>query len=340
MAAPRVAIACQGGGSHTAFTAGALSTLLRPPRDAEVVGLSGTSGGAVCALLAWNGLVAGRRDPTDRLRAFWREVAASDPLDWLVNEAIVGTLRFWGHWVSPETSPYELPLALVPNRLPELLERYAEPDQLAARVGDPAHPLLLISAVNVLSGDLVTFRGGGPLPRSAANWRPVTLEAVVASSAVPNLSRAVVIDGEPYWDGLYAQNPPLRELLDTEPDELWIIQINPATTAELPKRPSAIRDRRNELSGNLSLQQEIYFIEKVNELIATGMLSEAGLRKYRHVEVRTLEMSPRLSAGLDYESEGDRRPELLRELAADGRRQAEAFLRGREAPTRLGPPPR
>jgi NTE family protein len=338
MAAARVAIACQGGGSHTAFTAGALSRLLRPPRDAEVVGCSGTSGGAICALLAWNGIVAGRADPTDRLRAFWRDVAASEPLDWVVNETAVNALRFWGNWVSPETSPYELPQALFPARLPELLERYAEPDELAGRVSDPALPLLLISAVNVLSGDLVTFRGGGPLPRSATNWRPVTLDAVIASTAVPSLARAVEIDGEPYWDGLYAQNPPLRELLDTEPDELWIIQINPATTAELPKRPAAIRDRRNELSGNLSLQQEIYFIEKVNELIATGMLSEAGRRRYRHVEIRTIEMSPRLAAGLDFESKLDRRPELLRELAADGRRQAEAFLRGREAPTRLGPP--
>ena len=61
----RVAIACQGGGSHTAFTAGVLSRLLDggvldggvPDGDEldggyEIVGLSGTSGGAVCALLA------------------------------------------------------------------------------------------------------------------------------------------------------------------------------------------------------------------------------------------------------------------------------------------------
>jgi NTE family protein len=41
----RVAIACQGGGSHTAFTAGALSRLLARSRGFDVVGLSGTSGG-------------------------------------------------------------------------------------------------------------------------------------------------------------------------------------------------------------------------------------------------------------------------------------------------------
>src|SRR3712207_4612326 len=57
----RVAIACQGGGSHTAFTAGVLKKFLRSEefKRYEVVGLSGTSGGAVCALLAWHNLLRG-----------------------------------------------------------------------------------------------------------------------------------------------------------------------------------------------------------------------------------------------------------------------------------------
>jgi len=55
----RVAIACQGGGSHTAFTSGVLKRLLRAEESKryEVVGLSGASGGAVCALLAWHNLL-------------------------------------------------------------------------------------------------------------------------------------------------------------------------------------------------------------------------------------------------------------------------------------------
>jgi len=48
----KVAIACQGGGSHAAFAAGVLSGLLsgedgdRFDRDCRLVALSGTSGGA------------------------------------------------------------------------------------------------------------------------------------------------------------------------------------------------------------------------------------------------------------------------------------------------------
>jgi NTE family protein len=55
----RVVIACQGGGSHTAFTAGVLKRLLGADEltGYQVAGLSGTSGGAVCALLAWYALL-------------------------------------------------------------------------------------------------------------------------------------------------------------------------------------------------------------------------------------------------------------------------------------------
>ena len=44
-----IAIACQGGGSHTAFTGGVLQALLRniDPARHRITGISGTSGGAL-----------------------------------------------------------------------------------------------------------------------------------------------------------------------------------------------------------------------------------------------------------------------------------------------------
>ncbi|HXU63430.1 MAG TPA: patatin-like phospholipase family protein, partial [Polyangia bacterium] len=51
MSKKKIAIACQGGGSQCAFVAGALETLLaRGVQDRfRIVGLSGTSGGALTA---------------------------------------------------------------------------------------------------------------------------------------------------------------------------------------------------------------------------------------------------------------------------------------------------
>ncbi len=81
----KVAIACQGGGAQTAFTAGALAYLLTEFANAkqqgehpqfEIVALSGTSGGAVCASLAWWDLVLeriGSKKPDElKVSCFWR----------------------------------------------------------------------------------------------------------------------------------------------------------------------------------------------------------------------------------------------------------------------------
>ena len=77
-----IAIACQGGGSHTAFTAGALRTLLTKD-DSRITALSGTSGGAVCAFLAWSALLDGgeraRATAADRLEKYWNDVKAEPP---------------------------------------------------------------------------------------------------------------------------------------------------------------------------------------------------------------------------------------------------------------------
>src|SRR3954447_25954870 len=84
----RVAIACQGGGSHTAFTAGVLGRLLSADEldEYRVVGLSGTSGGAVCALLAWSALLDGDpRAGKERLEGFWADNAAGGPVETAIN---------------------------------------------------------------------------------------------------------------------------------------------------------------------------------------------------------------------------------------------------------------
>jgi NTE family protein len=99
----RVVIACQGGGSHTAFTAGALKRLLgaKELTGYQVAGLSGTSGGAVCALLAWYALLDD--DPVGAgrlLDRFWADNSARGPVDMLVN-TWVQWAGAWQDWAVP-----------------------------------------------------------------------------------------------------------------------------------------------------------------------------------------------------------------------------------------------
>ena len=116
-----------------------------------------------------------------------------------------------------------------------------------------------------------------------------TSAVILASAAVPTLFRAVRQGGHLYWDGLFAHYPPVRDLPDAArgegvdgcaPNELWVIMINPMRQQREPKRMDDIRDRRNELAANISFQQEIYFIGKMNELAAWDLLADQVKKKY------------------------------------------------------------
>src|SRR4051794_41806991 len=100
-----VAIACQAGASHTAFTGGVLQRLLADG-DHRVVGLSGTSGGAVCALLAWYGLLTGGAAEAGRLlERFWEDNAATSLGDAAANAWLVGLARLEGRGALPGGGP-------------------------------------------------------------------------------------------------------------------------------------------------------------------------------------------------------------------------------------------
>jgi NTE family protein len=70
----RVALALQGGGSHGAFTWGVLDRLLREP-DLEIVGISGTSAGAMNAGMLADGLRRGGPEQArSALCSYWEDV--------------------------------------------------------------------------------------------------------------------------------------------------------------------------------------------------------------------------------------------------------------------------
>src|SRR3954471_6343823 len=313
----RVAIACQGGGSHTAFTAGVLKRLLRERllETHEIVGLSGTSGGAVCAWLAWSALGRGEPERAGRLLdAFWRDNSARSPYAQLVNAWVVWASSLQNTVANPSLSPYDNPLAAsVLQDFGALLERHVAGD---GGVDRATAPLLLVGAVDVLSGEFRAFN---------SRREEISVDMVLASAAIPTLFRAVHVGTGTYWDGLFSQNPPIRELLDARPDELWVIQGNPSEREHEPRTVAEIADRRNELSGNLSLHQELRFVEKIDQLLEAGLLTPDG--KYRKVMVRILELvRSRVSRSLGTASKLNRDPAFIRELMEHGEARAGEFL--------------
>ncbi|MDS0259297.1 patatin-like phospholipase family protein [Haloarcula sp. S1CR25-12] len=311
----RVAIACQGGGSHTAFTAGVLRTLLENWDDSyRLVGISGTSGGAFNALAVWYGLVTDGPDrASDIVTALWDDLAATGVTDRLANSWVTGLSRLGsGGFPLPAISPYQLAGPEVgKERIRTILERYIDFEAIPGYCKRSA-PELVVGTVDLNAGVFETFVD-----------EAVTVEAVLASAAVPNLFRAVDIHGHLHWDGLFSQNPPVKDLMDVPPDrkpeELWIIQVNPQSFEGEPRTVETIADRRNQLSGNLSLNQEVRFVEKVNEWVADGTLPAD---RFNHIDVHRIQLDRQLG----YATKVDRSPAFLDELRELGRERARAFL--------------
>ena len=357
---PKVAVACQGGGMHAAFEVGVLTEILKDvERDRfELVGLSGTSAGALCALMVWLGLAPKNGHPgsaraaIEKLNGFWDGFVARTTAEKILNFCSFFAFRAQEMEVlglkAPVfgLSPFGAITKGVTAGLPLLgiRKQYFDFDDLL----DEACPefngvkwpnvttRLLLGASEVVNGYETVFDSDvnkGAQAEEVNRWRkrlPLTLRGVAASGTMPDFREAERIDGGYYWDGLYSQNPPVREFLasvgkEDRPDELWIARINPQQWPEPPKSSAEILDRKNELMGNLSLNKELDFVLTVNGWI-TKYSKEAFAGDHKHVTVRTIKMKAETADELRCSSKFDRRRDFIDLLREEGRAVARDWL--------------
>jgi NTE family protein len=181
--APSLNLALQGGGAHGAFTWGVLDRLLEAGRF-RYEGISGTSAGAINAVVLASGwLAGGAAGAQASLAALWHQVAEmACPLhrSGLPHAALDATTQL--------LSPYQLnPLDINPLR--DLLERLVDFERLRR----DRSLKLFIAATTLRTGTLRMFEN-----------RELSADAVLASACLPWLHQAVEIEGEAYWDGGYS----------------------------------------------------------------------------------------------------------------------------------------
>jgi NTE family protein len=256
-----VELALQGGGSHGAFTWGVLDRLLEEERI-EIAGVSGTSAGAMNAVVLAAGLLEGGREGArEALRRFWVRVgqaAGFNPM------RLNPFAAFFGEMMSRVWSPYQFnPFNLNPLR--DILAQSVDFERL--RVHDT--PRVFVSATAVATGKRRVFRR-----------EELDADRVMASACLPMLFQAVTIEGEAYWDGGYVGNPALLPLVRESPaHDLIIVQINPVMRAAVPTRAQDIMDRINEISFNSSLVHEMQAIALLKRLI-----EDEGVPGHRYKE--------------------------------------------------------
>ena len=389
MAARKIAIACQGGGTHAAFSWGVLTEILQAKKawDAasdggdtfDITALSGTSAGALCAMATWYGLVPNKADPDcgtvdkaiDRLDFLWTVFAATSPIEHFHNQMMGNLLAMKAKGVPfPGANPNGVQgemalsgLAMLGARpeylgFPALLQAVCPHfDSIDWEKVSTADRRVVVGAIEVISGNFEVFDSDKTLEimglhpdgekieqYNTTRWRmrrPFTFEGVAASGTLPELLPAQTISNTVfptcvpgktvtrdafYWDGLYSQNPPVRDLLDSpkkedKPDEIWVVRINPQEMHTLSDGMNLedIRDRENDLAGNLSLNQELDHILTVNRWLDRYGAANPPLDKLKKVTVRTIKMPEDIAWGMSHTTKFDRSPRHLAHLSDVGR---------------------
>jgi NTE family protein len=317
----RVNLALQGGGAHGAFTWGVLDQLLTDDR-LSIEGISGTSAGAVNAVMLADGLArGGREEARKRLADFWRAASSTGNLPALQREALQRLLSFtplegtpvqaWFNALSRYFSPYDVnPLNI--NPLKDLIEHFVDFEALHA-----CRDLqIFISATNVQTGRVRIF------PREK-----ITADAVMASACLPLLFRAVEIDGVPYWDGGYRGNPVIFPFFrTTNAEDVLVVQINPLVRHETPTSSSEIMNRINEITFNSPLIDEYRAIDFVARLIDQGRLPRGtGPGEYRRINVHRIVLE-RFGTHFDAFSKLSTDFDFFEMLQVSGKRAARRFM--------------
>ena len=179
-----------------------------------------------------------------RSRAFWSAVGSQLPFELLMvgptdSPGLAPGLRALMHWTRL-LSPYQLnPLGLNPLR-----------DVLVAQIDfellrSSRAPRLFIAATHANTGRLRLFVNAD-----------LSVDAALASACLPTVHHAVMIDGEPYWDGGYSANPALFPLVRSGVADLLIVSLSPLDYGELPTSAEDIRARALEFTFNASFLRE------------------------------------------------------------------------------------
>jgi NTE family protein len=159
----------------------------------------------------------------------------------------------------------------------------------------------------------------------------LSADAILASACLPQLHRAVEIDGAFYWDGGFLGNPVLKPLIRTcHTSDVVIVQLNPMRRASLPVTSRDIVDRLNEVTMNASLMRELDNINTITRLVEEGVIKS---ERYRPVYFHCI-ADPDVMKELGVSSKNNTAWNFLTYLKGAGQDAAERWLK--ESGSKLG----
>jgi NTE family protein len=317
----KVALALQGGGSHGAFTWGVLDRLLED-ETIDIIGVTGTSAGAMNAVCLANGMVRGGPQEARRdLRTFWEAVGKMPGIGhlfwWLPGETLA-------HMRVEQTPAYIALDTIRRNLTPaQFNPSRANPlrDQLTQMIDFDclrnADLIVQVCATNVRSARRRVFSN-----------EDISVDAVLASATLPDLFPPVEIDGEVYWDGGYSGNPAMLGLIQKLPKcDFIIVRIDPVIRKDLPASARDIHDRVTELSFNTTFWMEVSILGAILALVEEGALDR---ERFGRIFFHAIEASDHLEK-IPPSTKLNNAPAFLHYLFDLGRTTADGWIAKRGA---------
>jgi NTE family protein len=177
---------------------------------------------------------------------------------------------------------------------------------------------LYIAATRVRDGALTLF----------GNDR-LSIDALLASTCLPQLFAPIEIDGETYWDGGYAGNPALEPLIyDCRGPEILCALVQPLEQSQPPRTARQIHERISELGFSTTFLRELENLRRLQEKLQRTMpLSRIG-KRLKHLQVAIIEPGESLESH-SAKTKLNTRLGFLHDLRDVGRERAEAWLSAR-----------
>ncbi|MDG0834244.1 patatin-like phospholipase family protein [Roseateles saccharophilus] len=309
-----ISLALQGGGAHGAFTWGVLDGLLDAGAH-PIAAVSGTSAGAINAVLLAHGLLSGGREGARAaLAGFWEDLGRVVPwemLGWVASDGDrltpAGRLMLqWANFMAPLQDGM---LRLDPLR--DLLRRHVDFDLLRRQTRLRLH----IAATHANSGRLRVF-----------SHDELTVEATLASACLPTLQPPVLVDGEPYWDGGYSANPAIFPLVrERAASDVVVVMLSPRTLGDTPRTAEEVRVRAVEIAFNAAFLCEMRMLSDALSLARRALWPGPLERRLRAMRWHLIDGHDTLSA-LPVDSKLIAHPQLLGRLHTAGRDRAAEWL--------------
>ncbi len=281
---PTNALILSGGGARAAYQVGVLQAFshILPHLQNPFPIICGTSAGAINALsLAAN--TGEFCDATEQLATIWRNLSIDQVYRSEWPQLLSSLLKLGGSLLNQGVSK-GMPVALLDNSpLRELLTGLINFDNLDVRIKRGELEAVSITALGYTSGDSVSFFQGVPYLQSWRRARRVgqaerlTVEHLLASSAIPTVFPSVYLGQEYFGDGAMRQIAPISPALHLGADRIVVIGVSGNRNPENWVRrapPAKHSPSMGQIVGQMfnsafidALEGDLEHLERVNALL-------------------------------------------------------------------------